>query len=74
MEDDPLAAYPAMMTPGQVATFLNTSTDRLAQWRYRGRGPAWTKVTEGRTGLVRYPREELRTYIRTNTTAAAGAS
>ena len=71
MADDPLDSYPAMMSAAHVAEYLGTTADQLAQWRHRGRGPAWTKVTEGRTGLVRYPREELRAYLvaRTNSPA-----
>lgn len=68
MLDDPLAAYPPMMSSADVAEFLGTTPEQLAQWRYRGRGPVWTKISEGRTGLVRYPREDLRTYIEARTT------
>jgi Helix-turn-helix domain len=68
MENDPLDKYPAMMTAGQVAEYLGTTVKLLAQWRTRGSGPPWTKVTPGKAGLVRYPREDLRAFIRSNTT------
>lgn len=72
MSDDPLAGYPAYMSPGDVAAVLGTTIAQLANWRYRSRGPAWTKVTEGQSGLVRYPREQLRAYLAARTTTPAG--
>lgn len=73
MTEDPLAGYPPMMSPPDVAAFLDTSVNRLARWRHEGSGPPWTKVTKGRNGLVRYPREELRAYLAANTTATPTA-
>lgn len=69
MTDDPLSGYPAMMSATQVSEFLNTSVERLAQWRFQGIGPPSTKVTPGTRGLVRYPREELRAYLAARTRA-----
>jgi hypothetical protein len=74
MADDPLTSYPAMMSPDQVAEYLGTSAERLQQWRHKEIGPPWTKVTPGPRGLVRYPREDLRAYLRARTSPTAHAA
>lgn len=71
MTDDPLGEYPPMMSATQVAEFLNTSVERLAQWRFQGIGPPSTKITPGTRGLVRYPREDLRRYLAARTNSPA---
>jgi len=63
MTTDPLDRYPAMMSPAEVAEYMGVDKALLAQWRWRGDGPPYVKMTPGRQGLVRYPREELREYI-----------
>lgn len=63
MTIDPLDQYPAMMSPAEVAEYMGVDKARLAQWRYRGEGPPYVKVTPRQQGLVRYPREDLRAYI-----------
>lgn len=68
MSDDPLSGYPPMISPPDVAAFLDTTVAQLAQWRHQGSGPPWTKLTTGRNGAVRYPREALRDYLTANTT------
>lgn len=63
---DPLDQYPAMMTSAEVAEYMGLDSRQLAEWRYRppeGGGPPYVKVTPGRNGLVRYPRERLRAYL-----------
>lgn len=70
---DPLNRYPAMMTAAQVAEYTQISEVRLAAWRGRGTGPAWTKLGDGRNGAVRYPRESLRDYLSSKTTPAGTA-
>jgi predicted site-specific integrase-resolvase len=62
-----------MMAPPDVATFLGTTPERLARWRHEGSGPPWTKVTDGRNGLVRYPREDLRRYLAARTQGPVNA-
>jgi hypothetical protein len=63
METDPLDDYPAMMTSAEVAKYMNTTEGVLSQWRKRGGGPPYVKLTPTRNGLVRYPREQLRAYL-----------
>lgn len=63
MAIDPLDQYPAMMSSAEVAEYMGVNTDRLAQWRYRGSGPPYVKVSAQRQALVRYPREELREWL-----------
>jgi helix-turn-helix protein len=70
--EDPLNGYSAMMTPAEVAEYLNISEVRLASWRSRRVGPPWVKVGEGRNGAVRYPREALRQHVLSNTYNAVG--
>jgi hypothetical protein len=66
---DPLSDCPAMMTPGDVAGFLQVSEVRLASWRGKQVGPPWVKVGDGPNGAVRYPREDLRQYLVERTVA-----
>jgi hypothetical protein len=77
---DPLDGFPTMMTPADVAEYVQVSEVRLAAWRGKKVGPPWVKVGDGPNGAVRYPREDLRRYIEARTvrpaddTAAAVAS
>jgi Helix-turn-helix domain len=50
-------------TPAQVAEVLDTSEAGLAQMRYRGTGPKFTKV--GKKVLYRW--SEVRKYLEQNT-------
>lgn len=50
-------------TPAQVAQVLDTSEAGLAQMRYRGTGPKFTKV--GKKVLYRW--SEVRKYLEANT-------
>jgi hypothetical protein len=70
---DPLSGYPTMMTPSDVADFVQVSEGRLATWRGKQVGPPWVKVGDGPNGAVRYPREELRAYIENRTVRPAAA-
>lgn len=71
---DPLDSYPAMMTAAQVFEFTGISIETLSGWRKTGRGPTYVKMGEGPNGAVRYPREDLRAYIKGNTVSPAVAS
>ncbi|WP_422745172.1 DNA-binding protein [Mycobacterium sp. WMMD1722] len=53
---------PAIATAAQVADFLQTTVDALAQDRYRRRGVPWIKVG----GRVRYLREDVLAYLHAN--------
>lgn len=43
-----------LLTPAQVATYLGVTCGTLAQWRWKGIGPRWVKLSRGRAGRVRY--------------------
>lgn len=53
---------PALATPAQVATVMQTTVDSLAQDRYRRRGLPWIKVS----GRVRYSRADVLAYLSAN--------
>lgn len=57
-----LEDLPPLMTPAQLAAFLQTTVDSLSQDRYRRRGVPWTKVV----GRVRYSREDVLAYLAAN--------
>lgn len=64
---DPLSGFPAHIRAADVAEFLGVSVQLLADWRKAKIGPPFTKLTAGRNGAVRYPREGLRAYLAANT-------
>src|SRR3982751_5151937 len=66
-DSDPLAGLPALIRPPDVAALLDVSVQMLAEWRGTKTGPPYTKLTSGRNGAVRYPRERLRAYLEANT-------
>jgi predicted DNA-binding transcriptional regulator AlpA len=53
-----------LMTPGQLATFLQVSTERLYDWRSSGIGPRFVKLS-GRE--VRYAWRDVREWLEANT-------
>jgi hypothetical protein len=57
-----------LATPAQVAPLLDTSLAGLAQMRYRGTGPKFTKV--GKKVLYRW--SEVRKYLEQNTLQRTG--
>jgi hypothetical protein len=63
MTIDPLDGYPAMMSSAEVAEYMGVGKARLAQWRHRGGGPPYVKMNPAQQGLVRYPREDLRSWL-----------
>jgi predicted site-specific integrase-resolvase len=60
---DPIDSYPLMLSAGDVCELTGISVERLNAWRKLGRGPVYIKMGDGPNGAVRYPREDLRTYI-----------
>jgi hypothetical protein len=54
---------PELATAGQVAEYLHTNVNSLAQMRYRGNGPKFIKV--GR--LVRYRWSDVLDWLAQNT-------
>ena len=56
----------SFLKPEQVADRLEISIDTLAKWRYRGQGPAYTKLNRA----VRYPPQALEEFIERRTVPA----
>lgn len=54
---------PHLLTPTELAQYLGVSVGALAQLRYTGRGPAFTKA--GRQ--VRYRMADVQAYLDANT-------
>ena len=48
-----------LLTPDEVAQLLRVDERTLANWRYRGIGPVFTKLG----GLVRYSRPDLDSFV-----------
>ena len=72
-ETDPLGTLPPMIRACDLAPFLGVAEQQLADWRKQGVGPPYVKLTPGRGGAVRYPREDLRAYLASNTRNALSA-
>ncbi len=59
-----LAGLPdRFVSRSEAATFLGLSPATLATWASAGHGPAFKKLSAGRSGCVRYSLVELRRYI-----------
>ncbi len=52
-------ALPVWLTPAEAAAVLSVPTATLAQWRYRGEGPVYSKVGS----VVRYRRDALDAWL-----------
>ncbi len=52
-------AQPIWLTPAEAAAVLSVPTATLAQWRYRGEGPVYSKVGS----IVRYRRDALDAWL-----------
>ncbi len=51
------------LTPDEAAAVLNVPAATLAQWRYRGQGPRYSKVGT----VVRYSRRDLDAWLAAGT-------
>lgn len=58
-----MEAPPAMLTSKQVAKLLEISEGTLRNWRVRGLGPRYVRLSV-KYGAVRYPRHEVDAYLR----------
>ncbi|MHA1574397.1 MAG: helix-turn-helix transcriptional regulator [Alphaproteobacteria bacterium] len=54
---------PRLLRPQKVADILDLTLEGLADWRKRGVGPAWFKLSGGRSGRVRYEEKDLLAWI-----------
>lgn len=52
-------ATPTWLTPAEAAEVLSVPAATLAQWRFRGNGPRYSKVG----ALVRYQRSDLDDWL-----------
>lgn len=51
------------LTSDEVAELLRVRPATMAQWRWRGRGPAFVKLADGPAGKVRYDRREVEKWM-----------
>jgi predicted site-specific integrase-resolvase len=52
------------LTSDEVAQLLRVRPATMAQWRWRGRGPAFVKLADGPAGKVRYERREVERWMK----------
>jgi predicted site-specific integrase-resolvase len=71
---DPLNVYPALMTVEQVAEVIQVRPRTLFAWRRDGGGPPFVRLGDGRGSSIRYPKEDLRTYLAQRTTGRVGVA
>jgi len=62
-----LDGMPPVMTPKQLAQIIHTTENTLAQERFKGIGPAYTKCG----ARVRYLREDVIAYLQANRVATS---
>jgi predicted DNA-binding transcriptional regulator AlpA len=60
----PASMTAQLMTPDQLATFLQVDTERLYEWRSRGVGPRFVKLSARE---VRYAWRDVREWLESNT-------
>ncbi|MFB7474583.1 helix-turn-helix transcriptional regulator [Kitasatospora sp. NPDC056184] len=58
------------LTPSEVAAMTRLTVQTLSNHRWQGRGPAFTKLTPGRGGRVRYRRSDVERWLAGEPTAA----
>ncbi|GGY27578.1 helix-turn-helix transcriptional regulator [Streptomyces collinus] len=59
------------LTPRDLAEELGVSTQTLANWRWTGVGPRYTKLGDGRTSPVRYRRADVDAWLQARENGAA---
>ncbi|SBV00558.1 Helix-turn-helix domain-containing protein [Streptomyces sp. Ncost-T6T-1] len=59
------------LTPRQVAEELGVSPQTLANWRWAGVGPRYTKLGDGRTSPIRYQRGDVDAWLKARESGAA---
>lgn len=52
--------WPQWMSPEVAARYLDSSTNTLADWRCKGKGPAYKKIGQR---MVRYRKEDLDAFM-----------
>jgi hypothetical protein len=56
---------PAALTAEEAAVYLGLSRQTLANWRVRGKGPAYSRLGSSARPVIVYLREDLDAYLRT---------
>lgn len=59
------------LTPRELADELGVSLQTLANWRWSGVGPRYTKLGDGRTSPVRYRRADVDAWLAARESGAA---
>lgn len=52
-----------LLKASQVAEMMKMAERTLADWRWRGTGPPFTKLSAGRGGRIRYRRSDVEAWI-----------
>ncbi|MDX3753992.1 helix-turn-helix domain-containing protein [Streptomyces sp. AK02-04a] len=52
------------LTPREVAAQLRVHIGTLANWRYQGAGPKYTKLSDAPNSPVRYKKADVDEYMR----------
>ena len=52
-----------LLTPADLAKFLDMSEASLARWRSEGGGPSYIKLRGGRTGFIRYRVRDIEKFL-----------
>lgn len=55
-----------LLKPERVAQMLGVKPATLTTWRYRGQGPEWVKLGDGKSSQVRYRRSVIEDWIRSH--------
>ncbi|MET9617557.1 helix-turn-helix domain-containing protein [Kitasatospora indigofera] len=58
------------LTPAEAAELARVTVQTLANYRYRGIGPAFSKLSPGRSGPIRYRREDVEKWLAGESIAA----
>jgi len=59
-----------LLSPKQVHAEYGIAPQTVANWRWKGIGPAFIKLTPGRGGRVLYRRSEIERWLDARTVAA----
>lgn len=59
------------LKPAEASEVVKLTVRTLATMRSEGRGPAYTKLSPGRSGHVRYKHRDLIEWMNRNTVSAA---
>lgn len=60
-----------LLRPAEVAKYIDRTEKTLAEWRYRGVGPAYIKVQNGH---IRYRQSDIESWLAKFTVTPTGAA